>query len=507
MVKIPAKVAPLKRIQILVVEDEQLIALSLKESLESLGYAVPAIAGSGEKAVEKATKLRPDLVLMDIRIKGDMDGIEAAEQIWERLQIPVIYATGHSDRSTLERAKITVPFGYVLKPFKERELAVAIEIALQHCEREQLLMAILKGIGDGVIVVDQDYRVQFLNPVAEALTGWQLSEARGRELTKIFLLVDEQTQQLIDNPVATALQQDILVRLKNHSVLISQNGVTIPIAGSAAPIRDNKGAIAGAVLVFRDISDAVAAATQRQRVEAAIRQQLENERKLNQLQTQIIRTVSHEYRTPLSTILVCAQLLESNIKRSNPEKQLRNCQRIQASVKYMVGLLEDMLTFNQAESGELKFNPAPLELELFCSQLVEEYELIAGNQQEIQLIGCDKGCIACVDKKLLKQILGNLLSNALKYSSTESRISLAIQCKDNQVIFQVRDWGMGIPQEDQPHLFEPFYRGENVGTIRGTGMGLAIVRKAVDLHGGTVSVESEIGIGTTFTVSLPGGRE
>ncbi|MCA1991834.1 MAG: HAMP domain-containing histidine kinase, partial [Coleofasciculus sp. S288] len=90
---------------------------------------------------------------------------------------------------------------------------------------------------------------------------------------------------------------------------------------------------------------------------------------------------------------------------------------------------------------------------------------------------------------------------------TESRISLAIQCEDNQVIFQVRDWGMGIPQEDQPHLFEPFYRGENVGTIRGTGMGLAIVRKAVDLHGGTVSVESEIGIGTTFTVSLPGGRE
>ncbi len=121
-------------IQILVVEDERIIALNLKENLEALGYAVPAIAATGEQAIAAATDLQPDLVLMDIRLKGAMDGIQAAEQIWERLQIPIIYVTGHSDRSTLERAKVTTPFGYVLKPVKERELYVAIETALQRYE-------------------------------------------------------------------------------------------------------------------------------------------------------------------------------------------------------------------------------------------------------------------------------------------------------------------------------------------------------------------------------------
>ncbi|HEY9651281.1 MAG TPA: response regulator, partial [Coleofasciculaceae cyanobacterium] len=119
-----------KAIQILVVEDEKIIAINLKESLESLGYIVPGIAVSGEQAIEKSIQFHPNLVLMDIRLKGDMDGIEAADCIWDQLQIPVIYVTGHSDKGTLERAKITAPFGYILKPVKERELYVTIETAL-----------------------------------------------------------------------------------------------------------------------------------------------------------------------------------------------------------------------------------------------------------------------------------------------------------------------------------------------------------------------------------------
>ncbi len=243
-----------RKIQILVVEDEKIIALNLKESLESLGYSVVAIASSGEQAVAKATELRPDLVLMDIRLKGNMDGISAAQHIWEHLSIPVIYVTGHSDQSTLERAKVTAPFGYILKPLKDRELYVAIETALERYEREQFLSAILRGMGDGVIVVDKERRVQFLNGVAESLTGWQFSEARERELTEIFNIIDERTGQPVDNPVTAALQQNTIVYLEEHTLLIANQGKTIPIGDSAAPIKDNKGVIAGAVLVFRDIT-------------------------------------------------------------------------------------------------------------------------------------------------------------------------------------------------------------------------------------------------------------
>jgi PAS domain S-box-containing protein len=488
-----------QKTQILVVEDESIIALNLTENLKSLGYGVVGIAASGEKAVQKAVKLHPDLVLMDIRLKGKMDGIQAAQQIWESLQIPVIYVTGHSDQSTLQRAKITAPFGYIIKPVKERELSVAIEMALQRYEREQLLNAILRGMGDGVIVVDPHLHIKSLNKMAEALTGWQISEARDRELTEVFNIVNEQTQQPVDDPVTTALQQDTTVYLEDHTLLVSKNGTRIPIEDSAAPIKDNKGVLAGAVLVFRDISD-------RKRVEEAIRQQLEKEKKLNQLQTQFIHTVAHEYRTPLSVILACSQLLESNVSQLDPQKQLRNCHKIQTSVKYMVGLLENVWTFQQAESAQLAFNPSRLDLELFCSQLVEQYKLIAREEQEIQWMSNGKVHTACMDQKLLQTILGNLLSNALKYSPDGSSIRFTLTGEENQIIFQIQDKGIGIPLEDQPYIFEPFHRAQNVGTSRGSGMGLAIAKKAVDLHGGTLFVKSSVGVGTTVTVTLPTGK-
>lgn len=498
MDKTPPKTEFSRKIQILIVEDERIIAINLKESLESLGYIVVAIAASGKKAIEKATNLCPDLVLMDIRLKGSMDGIEAAEQIWDSLQIPVIYVTGHSDRSTLERAKITAPFGYIIKPVKERELSVAIEIALQRYEREHLLTAILKGMGDGVIVLDKRHHIKTINQMAEVLTGWRLSEARNRQLTEVFKILDEQSHQPIDDPITAALQQDTTVHLSNNYLLMKNNGTTLPISGNVSPIKNNKGAITGAVLVFRDMSD-------RKRVEEAICQQLEHERKLNKFQTQIIRTISHEYRTPLSVVYACSQLLERNTEPLDKEKHFRNCQKIQSAVKYMVGLLENVLTFNQFESERMVFSPIAVNLEEFCNQLIEEHQLMSSDRHEIQLnfIGFTKGYSAHLDEKLLQQILGNLLSNSLKYSPDGGTINLTIACEHNQVILQIQDRGIGIPIEDQPYIFEPFHRAGNVDTIRGTGMGLAIVKRAVGLHGGTIVVESQLNVGTIFTVTLP----
>ena len=482
--------------RILVVEDERIIALNLKENLESLGYTVVEIAASGEKAVTKARELYPDLVLMDIWLQGDMDGISAAQQIWDELQIPVIYLTGHSDKITLERAKVTAPFGYILKPVNEQQLSVAIEIALQRYEREQFLSAVLRGIGDGVILVDQDCRIQFLNRVAESLTGWEFADAKNRDLTEVFNLIDTQTQHPVNNPVTLALEQDRIVYLTDDILLITKNGTPLPIADSAAPIRDNQGNLAGAVLVFQDISD-------RKQAEAALRQQLAREQQLNQFQRQFIHTVSHEYRTPLSIIQASTFLIEANDSSGQFEKNRLNCQRIKQAVKYMVGLLEDVLTFGQAEAGQLILDPAPLDLKLFCQQIIEEYSLIASNRSEIKWLSCGKGQTAYLDKKILQLIVRNLLTNALKYSPEQSPVYLTLTCEDDRLIVEVKDTGIGIPLADQPHIFNAFRRASNAGTVRGSGMGLAIVKKAVDLHGGTISVESSLGVGTTFTVTLP----
>jgi PAS domain S-box-containing protein len=247
--------------QILVVEDNNIVVMELRDRLQSLGYAVCAVASSGEEAIEKVGEARPELVLMDIRLRGTMDGVEAAEQIRNRFDIPVIYLTSYVDEDTLQRAKVTEPYGYILKPFEEKELYSTIEMAVyKHKierklkESERWLATTLRSIGDGVIATDEKGLVTFMNPVAEALTGWKQEDALGRDLKRVFHIVSEETGKVTDNPVAKVTQGGVVVGWANH-ILIAKEGREIPIDDSAAPIRDDKGNVAGVVLAFRDITE------------------------------------------------------------------------------------------------------------------------------------------------------------------------------------------------------------------------------------------------------------
>ena len=183
---------------VLVVEDEQIVATELREILAGLGYRTIAAASTGLEALARTEETHPDLILMDIRIKGEMDGIETASRITARWNIPIIYVTAHADRETLRRAKVTGPLGYVLKPFSERELQIAIEMALykhgmerQLMEQRQRLSAMLDSIGDAVIATDAEGLVTLINPAATALTGLTEAEALGRNITTMLNIVDE----------------------------------------------------------------------------------------------------------------------------------------------------------------------------------------------------------------------------------------------------------------------------------------------------------------------------
>jgi PAS domain S-box-containing protein len=248
--------------QILVVEDESTIAITIQDILKSFGYAVPAIARSGEEAVQKVAEIHPDLVLMDIRLEGSMDGVEAAGKIRSDFNIPVVYLTAHIDDNTVQRAAITGPFGYILKPFESRELHIAIELALyKHNmetkveESERLLSTILKNIGDAVISTDINGCITFMNQVAEKLICYSQKDAIGEDLTNVLHIINDQKQPLTRRSIINILRKGAVVDFANYNQLITNDGTEIFIESSATLIKDTKEYIAGAVLVFRDITE------------------------------------------------------------------------------------------------------------------------------------------------------------------------------------------------------------------------------------------------------------
>lgn len=530
------------RARIQIVEDERIVAFNIQNRLEEIGYVVAANVASGEEALQKATETKPDLVLMDIKLKGKVDGIDATLQIQSHLNIPVVYLTAYTDDETLERAKLTAPYGYILKPFETRDLCTTIEIALHKHQIEQQLRyrerwfaTTLKSIGDAVIATDRQGAVTFMNPVAETLTKWKQEEVLGNDLTQVFRTISEKTREVLNNPVKKALQEGITVGLDKYTLLISKDGTEIPIDDSVAPIKNDDGSIMGAVLVFHDaierqraeallqrtnqeLEARVAKRTaelrqaneqlrqeiaQRQRLEAELRLALQKEQELSELKSRIITTISHEYRTPLTTIAFSSELLEKYSSTLPENKKSKHFERIRAAIQKMTELVNDMLFINQADAGKLDFNPTSVNVEQVVREWVEEFRLNTVSQHQI-LFEYQGNCNNLVlDETLLESIFSNLLSNAIKYSPEGSIIRIRLACQSSQVVLQVSDRGIGIPPADIPQLFSTFHRGSNVETIPGVGLGLVIVKRCIDLHGGNITVESELGVGTMFTVTLP----
>ncbi|CAN1210101.1 hypothetical protein TUMEXPCC7403_07890 [Tumidithrix helvetica PCC 7403] len=400
--------------KILIVEDEAIAAENLSVRLQQQGYTISGIVDSGVEAIQSVDRLQPDLVLMDIMIKGDMDGISAAEQIYAQHQIPVVYMTAFADEKTLERAKLTEPFGYIVKPFKIPELRAAVEVALRKYQSEMLT-----------------------------------------------------------------------------------------------------------------------------------RQSLEHARAISNLRAELVALVSHEFRNPLSSIRIAADMLEVQDRVWSHDEKKQRFQRIRKAVDRLSGFLDNMLTASQSESGKWEPSPSYFDLEKFCRELLEELKLISSDSHTIMFIkhfseahldrrDRDKHQTSLkyqqvfrdssvppvfMDQKMLGHILINLLSNAIKYSSYGSAVALeleyvldpdhqsfasdAIYSNPSQVRIHVRDQGIGISAEDRERVFESFFRSKYAGNVTGFGLGLAIVKNFVDLCKGTIAVESEVGVGTTFTVTLP----
>jgi PAS domain S-box-containing protein len=304
--------------------------------------------------------------------------------------------------------------------------------------------------------------------------------------------VDEVMPEEVAQPMLRCLEQTLQTgELQVFEYQLSLQGNTTYWEGRLAVTEKNE-----VMAIMRDI-------TKRKIAEAELHKALEREKELNELKSRFISMASHEFRTPLTTILGSAELLKHYSYKWSSEKKLVHFERIHSNVQHLVELLNDVLLIGQVEAGKLQFNPERLDVVQFCSTLVEELQLSAGSEHTITFTCQFPKLEGYLDEKLLRHILSNLLSNAIKYSPTSSTVNFELVRQNDLAIFHIQDSGIGIPLEDRQHLFESFHRAKNVGNIPGTGLGLSIVKRSVDLHGGNITVNSEVGVGTTFTVTIP----
>jgi PAS domain S-box-containing protein len=402
---------------------------------------------------------------------------------------------------------------------KRQEIEGELKSKLRKCDRQLLAVrqelqaeVALRQLADAkqqesetnfryLVETVKDYAIYLLDPQgyivswndgAERIKGYTAEEIIGQHFSRFYVDEDIECGHPDYELILTEAQgryEEEGWRLRKDGSVFWANVVTIAR-------RDQDSSLKGFCRVIHDV-------TMRKQAEIEIRNALAQEKELNELKSRFISMTSHEFRTPLSTILSSAELLEYYADKLPPAEKSELFRQIGTATKRMTELLEDVLAIEKAESGKLQFNPATLDLEKFCQNLVAEMQLTAGNNHQIFFTNFGDCKNVFMDEKLLTHILSNLLSNAMKYSPQGGIVKFDLDCNDREAIFQIQDSGIGIPLEDQAKLFESFHRARNVGNISGTGLGLFIVKTMVDLHKGKISVNSQVGFGTTFTAIVP----
>ncbi|NEO30866.1 MAG: PAS domain S-box protein [Symploca sp. SIO3C6] len=363
------------------------------------------------------------------------------------------------------------------------------ELAL--LEERNFVSAILDTANALIVVLDRQGKIHRFNRTCERISGYCFPEVKGKYLWDLFSIPEE--IETVKKAISGLKRGQFPNEYVNYWAM--RDGSRRLISWSNTALLDIDGSVKNMISIGIDI-------TERQKAEE-VRLELEKEQELSALRLRFFSMASHEFRTPLSTILMSAQLLESCSYNWSEEKRTRNLRRIEFATKHLIQLLEDILTINRAETGKLEFNPDLLEIEAFCQHLVEEMQLGAEYEQNIIFESQCSSKHYYLDSRLVRYILTNLLSNAIKYSPEGGDIDFRLICTHQEVIFQIQDQGVGIPVSDQSHLFEAFHRGGNIEHINGSGLGLTVVKKCVELHEGSIDLDSEVGIGTTFTVKIP----
>lgn len=484
---------------ILVVEDERIIAMDIQDTLRELGYDLCGVASSADEAIALASAKCPDLVLLDIRISGNLDGIDAAQLLTARFRVPVVFLTAHADAGIIERAKAAEPYGYLLKPVNRAELHSAIEIAIHKHridkrlrESERWHATTLQSIADAVVAVDLKGRITFLNAAAETLIGVSAAEAIGKAAHEILRFAGQWPTASDLTPLDAALRLRQTIKVEDASLVGRHDGEQHRISDSSAPVIDG-GELLGAVMVFRDVTENL-----------KMRKQLEVADRLASLGT-MAAGAAHELNNPLAVVVSNAGFIAEEMQRSDAtlykpviKEALAD---LQSAASRMSRIVSDLRSFSRPVE--------PTDSAADLVRCVESAICLTAHQfnhRASVLTKFGQTPRVNVDEGRLEQVLVNLLINAAHAidpgDMARNTVLLATDTDGKgDAIIEVGDTGKGMPADVVEHIFDPFFTTKPPGV--GTGLGLSICHGIIQSMGGAIMSRSEPGKGTTFRITLP----
>ena len=486
--------ANIERPRVLIVEDEGLVAMDIAQCLAET-CEVTGIADSSTEAVAQAADKRPDVVLMDIHIRGLLDGIGTAALLQEQFDVPIVYLTAHGDSDTTARARKTNPFGYLLKPFKQVDLVSSVRIAvarhqgvLELRNRERILATTLRSIGDAVLLTDGTGRVTSVNPAAEELLGATARDLTGKNAEALLSLKSHASGLAIPSPVGQVLDTRTKAQL-DAALLTRLDGGERPVCGSAAPILDGELCV-GSVLVLRDMTEAM-----------KLQRELEFAARMTSLGV-LAAGIAHEINNPLTFIL--ANLDDSIRELDNTadasEEMTQWLREAKGGAERIATIVGGLRSFSRREEDDTLVDLDEV-LEWAVVITTHRWGHRAKVVRELNAIPRVQG-----NASRLRQVFVNLLTNAADaIVAAPARLGLiglrSYTDAEGFAVIAVSDNGEGIPEAERARIFEPFFTTKRAGT--GLGLGLSICHGIVTACGGTLNVASVVGKGTTFTVRLP----
>jgi signal transduction histidine kinase/DNA-binding NarL/FixJ family response regulator len=542
--------------KILIVEDENVVSLDLRDSLLRLGYQVTEAVNSGQSAIASVQKHRPALVLMDIQLRGEMDGIQAADQIRQRFDLPVVYVTAHSDEATLKRARVTEPYGYLLKPFDERELNVVVEMALFRHQAQKEHEKLLQEQAARAAIEKEHRWLQFLADAGDRLsasldfeetigTVARLAVPQLADLTMIQLKEHDTVRTVVVHHAGGKedLVWELLRRYPPDPALahgyprVIRTGqpellsvIGDDVLAAAAVDAENlrllravglrahvcvpltiRGEVFGALtLATAESNRGYGSEDLDHAMELARRcaSALDNARLYQRAQEAIalredfLAVASHELRTPLAALVLGLQSLQRSARKLGQDVLDNKLSSLERQFDNLTELVDRLLDVSRLSAGKLEINLEDLDLASLVRDVAGRFEesvRAAGSQL---IVRTPPELPGRWDALRLGQVLTNLLGNAIKFCEGKP-IEVMLDGNATRATLTVRDHGIGITRDKLPHIFNRFERGVSARNYGGLGLGLYVARQLVEAHGGNIRAESEAGQGASFIIDLP----